>query len=384
MNSAEQMPANFEILVVDGDSVSCLANAQMLGALGYRVFTAKQGTDALCILVDRIHDINLILVDAIVADMHINNFLGSVGQISNSPVVVLVDENNQHDILRQHFKVAVFCLMTPFNLDDAKNLWQCVTLAKMVNGTMILLKEREPLVCSNSTRHQPVEGGSLQPKKRIMVWTDELHGKFLNALEVLGMNAAVPMKILECMKVPGLKREQIASHLQKYRLREREKTATSGGLLLSKLNHNLPGGGVIPETNPTATFDSEQSSNRTSNQQLYLNKGKGPMEPAGDSNNVLGTTHNDQSYVTNPFAATPGNSGGINLSKADYLQFPSTNEQLGTNNLEFESVAQIASPQPPTTEAPLHIVVSDNGKQDNDEGPATEKSSTNFSETPTI
>ncbi|MCL7038596.1 hypothetical protein MKW94_003727 [Papaver nudicaule] len=51
-------------------------------------------------------------------------------------------------------------------------------------------------------------------KTQRVVWTERLHTHFLNAIESLGVDYAVPKKILEFMKVPGLTRENVASHLQ--------------------------------------------------------------------------------------------------------------------------------------------------------------------------
>ncbi|XP_012843940.1 PREDICTED: uncharacterized protein LOC105963986 [Erythranthe guttata] len=54
-------------------------------------------------------------------------------------------------------------------------------------------------------------------KKPRVVWTIEMHQKFLEAIEFLGYEKAVPKKIVEVMGVPGLTRENVASHLQKFR-----------------------------------------------------------------------------------------------------------------------------------------------------------------------
>lgn len=55
-------------------------------------------------------------------------------------------------------------------------------------------------------------------KKARVVWTLELHQQFVNAVNSLGVDKAVPKRILDLMGVHGLTRENVASHLQKYRL----------------------------------------------------------------------------------------------------------------------------------------------------------------------
>ncbi|XP_010434586.1 PREDICTED: two-component response regulator-like APRR2 isoform X1 [Camelina sativa] len=49
-------------------------------------------------------------------------------------------------------------------------------------------------------------------------WTPELHKKFVQAVEQLGIEQAIPSRILELMKVNTLTRHNVASHLQKYRM----------------------------------------------------------------------------------------------------------------------------------------------------------------------
>ena len=55
-------------------------------------------------------------------------------------------------------------------------------------------------------------------KKPRLVWTPELHMRFMNAVNHLGIKRAVPKTILSLMNVEGMTRENVASHLQKYRL----------------------------------------------------------------------------------------------------------------------------------------------------------------------
>ncbi|XP_039046719.1 two-component response regulator-like APRR2 isoform X1 [Hibiscus syriacus] len=58
-------------------------------------------------------------------------------------------------------------------------------------------------------------------KKMKVDWTPELHKKFVQAVDQLGIDQAIPSRILELMKVEGLTGHNVASHLQKYRMHRR-------------------------------------------------------------------------------------------------------------------------------------------------------------------
>ncbi|CAI9767082.1 unnamed protein product [Fraxinus pennsylvanica] len=66
-------------------------------------------------------------------------------------------------------------------------------------------------------------------KKPRVVWSNDLHQQFVNAVHQLGIEKAVPKKILELMNVPGLTREKVASHLQKFRLYLRKASQHQSG-----------------------------------------------------------------------------------------------------------------------------------------------------------
>ncbi|KAF8077118.1 hypothetical protein N665_1061s0019 [Sinapis alba] len=62
--------------------------------------------------------------------------------------------------------------------------------------------------------------GNKSSRKKVD-WTQELHKKFVQAVEQLGVDQAIPSRILELMKVDGLTRHNVASHLQKFRMHRR-------------------------------------------------------------------------------------------------------------------------------------------------------------------
>ncbi|XP_020580707.1 transcription factor PCL1-like [Phalaenopsis equestris] len=55
-------------------------------------------------------------------------------------------------------------------------------------------------------------------KRPRLVWTPQLHKRFVEVVAHLGIKNAVPKTIMQLMNVDGLTRENVASHLQKYRL----------------------------------------------------------------------------------------------------------------------------------------------------------------------
>ncbi|CAL8465155.1 g4690 [Coccomyxa elongata] len=77
------------------------------------------------------------------------------------------------------------------------------------------LSETEGEGGSADSRRDPSGRGHKKPR---LVWTAELHARFMNAVTHLGVKHAVPKTILQLMNVEGMTRENVASHLQKYRL----------------------------------------------------------------------------------------------------------------------------------------------------------------------
>ncbi|KAG7034457.1 Transcription factor MYBC1, partial [Cucurbita argyrosperma subsp. argyrosperma] len=83
-------------------------------------------------------------------------------------------------------------------------------------------------------------------KRPRLVWTPQLHKRFVDAVAHLGIKNAVPKTIMQLMSVDGLTRENVASHLQKYRLYlKRMQGLSSGG------GGGGGGGGLVASTDPT-------------------------------------------------------------------------------------------------------------------------------------
>ncbi|XP_021904504.1 two-component response regulator ARR14-like [Carica papaya] len=146
---------------------------------------------------------------------------------------------------------AEFHLVKPLTYDDVRILWQFSVLRKIElnrlpsssssseNGmsssaaesldifNSISLEsdddEESDANQSGSKRKQPENSSSRNSddnsdssivKKNRIVWTDELHNKFVHAVDFLGAEEAFSKNILQHMNAPGLRKEDISSHLQ--------------------------------------------------------------------------------------------------------------------------------------------------------------------------
>nr|UER86424.1 two-component response regulator-like APRR2 protein 1 [Cucurbita pepo] len=88
-------------------------------------------------------------------------------------------------------------------------------------------KNKSDVKSSASAAEHSIQGSDVnhsagsKAKKSKVDWSPELHKKFVQAVEQLGIDHAIPSKILELMKVEGLTRHNVASHLQKYRTQKK-------------------------------------------------------------------------------------------------------------------------------------------------------------------
>ncbi|XP_024992485.1 two-component response regulator ARR12-like [Cynara cardunculus var. scolymus] len=118
-------------------------------------------------------------------------------------------------------------IMKSLSMNDVNNLW-ATALARekgkteSSSGKLVHVENGSSSVASEACKRTRTveineENGNVEKKPRV-VWTKEMHQKFLDAVAQLGHDKAFPKKIVELMNLPGLTRENVASHLQKYRM----------------------------------------------------------------------------------------------------------------------------------------------------------------------
>ncbi|KAJ6296197.1 hypothetical protein OIU78_024102 [Salix suchowensis] len=244
-------PVGMRVLAVDDDPICLKVLENLLRKCQYEVTTTNQAVTALELLRENRNKYDLVISDVNMPDMDGFKLLELVGLEMDLPVIMLSSHGDKEFVYKGITHGAVDYLLKPVRLEELKNIWQHVIRRKKwypqdQNRSPNRDKggdgagEGEQGATSNGSGDQNGKGNrkrkdqdeedegegedgneneeSGNQKKPRVVWSVELHQKFVSAVNQLGLDKAVPKKILDLMNVDGLTRENVASHLQKFRL----------------------------------------------------------------------------------------------------------------------------------------------------------------------
>ncbi|XP_031121148.1 two-component response regulator ORR24-like [Ipomoea triloba] len=202
------------------------------------VVKCRGAIDALRILQEGKEEIDIVL-----SELHMSRVNGFklldqiIGLQIDLPVVMMSSDERVDAIKKIVIQGACGYLLKPVRREEIKLLWQHVVRHKQGNlgkgtrppqaaefwdsGEMPRQqKSVENCGSSNNNRDEDTNATAttVKVKKPRLVWTPQLHQQFVAVVNQIGLRNAVPKKILDLMNVPHLTRENVASHLQKYRL----------------------------------------------------------------------------------------------------------------------------------------------------------------------
>lgn len=193
------------------------------------VETCSSGQEALELLREKQEpgqgQFDLVLSDVYMPDMDGFRLLEHIGLELDLPVIMMSSNGETNVVLRGVTHGAVDFLIKPVRIEELRNVWQHVVRRRSI----ALTRTGEEAPDDQSEQHgtKRKDGPMLlrvehedrgSNKKPRVVWTAEMHAQFVNAVNTLGIDKAVPKRILDLMNVEGLTRENVASHLQKYRI----------------------------------------------------------------------------------------------------------------------------------------------------------------------
>ncbi|RVW34525.1 Two-component response regulator ORR21 [Vitis vinifera] len=174
---------------------------------------------------------DIVLSDVHMPDMDGYKLLEHVGLEMDLPVIMMSADGRTSAVMRGIRHGACDYLIKPIrSLEDNdrhKRGGEDAEYASSVNeGAEGILKGQKKRRDSKDEDDGELENEDPSTsKKPRVVWSVELHQQFVSAVNQLGIDnfsapisEAVPKRILELMNVPGLTRENVASHLQKFRL----------------------------------------------------------------------------------------------------------------------------------------------------------------------
>ncbi|KAL5074423.1 hypothetical protein RYX36_013407 [Vicia faba] len=249
-DSTDLFPIGMRVLAVDDDPTCLKVLETLLRRCEYHVTTTSQAIMALNMLRENKDKFDLVISDVHMPDMDGFKLLELVGLEMDLPVIMLSAYGDTKLVMKGISHGACDYLLKPVRLEELKNIWQHVIrkkksdskgknkTSKPDNATSDSCSGLRSAGTENSDENgrlakkrkdqdededEDKENGndnedpSAQKKPRV-VWSVELHRKFVAAVNHLGIDKAVPKKILDMMNVENITRENVASHLQKYRL----------------------------------------------------------------------------------------------------------------------------------------------------------------------
>ncbi|OMO60368.1 hypothetical protein CCACVL1_24211 [Corchorus capsularis] len=242
----DAFPAGLRVLVVDDDPTWLKILEKMLKKCSYEVTTCGLAREALTLLRERKDGYDIVISDVNMPDMDGFKLLEHVGLEMDLPVIMMSVDGETSRVMKGVQHGACDYLLKPIRMKELRNIWQHVFRKKihevrdieslegiehyhmtrsgsdMVDDGHLLGGEDTTSVRKRKDAESKHDDKDLNDpsstKKARVVWTVDLHQKFVKAVNQIGFDKVGPKKILDLMNVPWLTRENVASHLQKYRL----------------------------------------------------------------------------------------------------------------------------------------------------------------------
>ncbi|XP_024636615.1 two-component response regulator ORR24 [Medicago truncatula] len=184
----EGFPAGMRVLAVDDDPTYLKVLEKQLLTCNYNVTTTTKPVEALELLREKKDMFDLVISDVSMPDMDGFKLLEQVGLEMDLPFIMLSVNDDIEKVMKSVIHGACNYLVKPIRMEELKSIWQHVVRKK------------------------------IESKDQNQVWDHELHRKFVSAVNHVGLDKASPKKILDLMNVEGLTRENVSSHLQRYRI----------------------------------------------------------------------------------------------------------------------------------------------------------------------
>ncbi|KAH6801892.1 response regulator 11 [Perilla frutescens var. frutescens] len=360
-------PAGLRVLVVDDDPTWLKILEKMLKKCNYEVTTCNLAREALDLLRERKEGFDIVISDVNMPDMDGFKLLEHVGLEMDLPVIMMSVDGETSRVMKGVQHGACDYLLKPIRMKELRNIWQHVFRKRIhevrdieghesleeiqmmrsellddgyfFGGDLVSGKKRKD-VDKNDDR---ACGDPSNLKKARVVWTVDLHQKFVKAVNLIGFEKVGPKKILDLMAVPWLTRENVASHLQKYRLylsrlqKENELKATFSGAKHTDLSPKDLAGNVCLQ-NPASKNSTCLKPNIQADENYAVSGHKIPVhhdDPKICEGNVKASV---SMPITESKTAVPGEMSDLGKSSTSSISFE---QSFGKHNSDVKSEPKI-------------------------------------------
>ncbi|XP_023766806.1 two-component response regulator ARR2 isoform X2 [Lactuca sativa] len=324
----DQFPAGLRVLVVDDDPTCLKILEKMLRNCNYEVTKCNRAEVALSHLRENKNGFDVVISDVHMPDMDGFKLLEHIGIEMDLPVIMMSADDSKSVVMKGVTHGACDYLIKPVRIEALRNIWQHVVRKRKHEW-----KEFEPSASADEQKppEEPDYSSSANEghnwkntkrrkdeddeaderddssslKKPRVVWSVELHQQFVAAVNQLGIDKAVPKKILELMNVPGLTRENVASHLQTFLPHNCKNLVQKYRLYLRRLSGSQHPGGLSTGFmgSPEAGYGSISSLNGLDLQALAASGQLGQLPPQSLATlqaAALGRSNNSKSPISVP------------------------------------------------------------------------------------
>ncbi|CAH2036218.1 unnamed protein product [Thlaspi arvense] len=267
-------PASTSILVVDTNFITLQNMKNIMEQYAFKVTIYANAEEALAFLTNCKHEINIVIWEFHMPGINGLEALKIIGSKMDLPVVITSDDDQINSVMQATIHGACDYLIKPVREEVLGNIWQHIVRKRMmatpglsppvkldlnkdeskivdqdnseqsvdeteekaekkpqvesigeIQSDLVkrdgLDQEKDGSMTTNQINREPKLKKKIEKKPR-MTWAGDLQEKFLKAINLVGgPKKANPMSILKClqeMDVEGLTRNNVASHLQKYRI----------------------------------------------------------------------------------------------------------------------------------------------------------------------
>ncbi|KAH7287400.1 hypothetical protein KP509_32G054500 [Ceratopteris richardii] len=255
--------------------------------------------------------------------------------------------------------IDTFCLARTANNttsqdDDCINQSNRIDTSTLSSNVNVPTGIQQEMRCTSGSEHScntKVSKSSNAKKKMKVDWTPDLHRRFVQAVEQLGVDKAIPSRILELMGVKCLTRHNVASHLQKYRSHRKHVEAIGADTTNWNQRHHLEAKAAT-----TGMSHGRIASSPCMQLQQQSSPGPGAAWPSSTHPTTIPFSATSSMQLLKPCKGLPVHTPALHVwghPTLESLQIWPVWPPL--QRVPFAPVPSIANIMPPTTEKPFII-----------------------------